>query len=263
MPYTTSPDGTHLYWEAHGSGDPVLLITGLGASAHAWHRTLPWLAARHRVLVMDNRGTGRSDAPSGAYTTGAMAADAVAVLDAAGERTAHVVGASLGGMIAQRVALAHPGRVRSLVLVCTSPGGPHAVPVSPEVAAAMAERHADPGTAYRRNAWFLYGAATRADHPERIEEDLAQRLRLPTPPAGYAGQVEAIRGHDAWDALPALAVPTLVVHGEADALVPAANGVLLAGRIPGARLVLVPGAGHMLQTDAGDAVRDAILAFLG
>lgn len=263
MPHTTSPDGTRLYWEMHGRGEPVLLITGLGASAYGWHRTVPWLSQHYRVLVMDNRGTGRSDAPDGAYTVAGMAVDAAAVLDAAGDRTAHVIGASLGGMIAQRLALAQPERVRSLVLVCTSPGGRHAVPPSPAVAAAMAERHADPSTAYRRNAWFLYGEATRAHHPERIEEDLENRLRLPTTPAGYAGQVAAIRGHDSWDELPALAVPTLVMHGEADALVPAANGVLLAERIPGARLVLVPGGGHNLQADAGDAVRETILGFLG
>src|SRR5262249_34033775 len=116
MPHTTSPDGTRLYWETHGAGDPVLLIMGLGANAYDWHRTIPWLAERYRVIAFDNRGAGRSDVPSGGYTIAQMADDTAAVLDAAGLDTAHVVGASLGGMIAQRLALAHPRRLRSLVL---------------------------------------------------------------------------------------------------------------------------------------------------
>ena len=104
MPITTATDGTRIHYELHGAGDPVLLIMGLGSNAYGWWRTIPWLAERFRVIAFDNRGTGRSDAPDGAYAIGQMADDAAAVLDAAGHATAHVVGASLGGMIAQRFA---------------------------------------------------------------------------------------------------------------------------------------------------------------
>jgi 3-oxoadipate enol-lactonase len=262
MSYTSSSDGARLHYETHGAGDPVLLIMGLGSNAYGWHRTIPWLVERHRVIAFDNRGTGRSDVPAGAYSIAQMAADAAAVLDAAGERTAHVCGASLGGMIAQRFAIAYPERLRSLVLICTTAGGAHAVRPSPEVSAGLVEGGEDPATVYRRNAWFLYGEETRRRHPERIEEDLAYRGKIPTPPAGYFGQLQAAIGHDTWDELPPIAVPTLVIHGDADLLVPTANGRLLAERIPGARLVLVPGAGHMLQADANDVVRDAVLGFL-
>src|SRR5580765_2514956 len=123
MPYATSSDGAKIHYELHGEGAPVLLIMGLGSNAYGWYRTIPWLSERYRVIAFDNRGTGRSDVPDGAYSIAQMAADAAAVLDATGHETARVVGASLGGMIAQRVALAHAGRVRSLVLVCTTPGG--------------------------------------------------------------------------------------------------------------------------------------------
>src|SRR5881409_1631380 len=112
MPYTTSSDGARIHYEVHGSGEPVLLIMGLGSNAYGWWRTIPWLAERYEVVAFDNRGTGRSDVPDGPYSIAQMAADAAGVLDAAGHATAHVVGASLGGMIAQRFAIAYPGRLR-------------------------------------------------------------------------------------------------------------------------------------------------------
>jgi len=261
MPHTTS-DGARIYWERQGSGEPVLLIMGLGSNAYGWHRTLPWLSERYETIVFDNRGTGRSDVPAGAYSIAQMAADAAAVLDAAGHETAHVIGASLGGMVAQRFALTYPERLRSLVLVCTTPGGRNAARASDDVLAALAQGGEDPSTVYRRNAWFLYGDDTRENHPDRIEEDIAYRARIPTEAIGYFGQLQAAMRHDAWDEVPAISVPTLVVHGDADLLVPPENGRLLAERIPAAELVLVPGGGHMLQADAGDVVREAVLGFL-
>jgi len=262
MAFTISSDGARIHYEVHGSGDPVLLIMGLGSNAYGWHRTIPWLAERYQAIAFDNRGVGRSDVPAGPYTITQMAADAEAVLDANGHDTAHVVGASLGGMIAQRFALAYPDRLRSLILICTTPGGANAVTASREVMTAMVQGGDDPRKVYRRNAWFLYGDDTRTNHPDRIEEDLEYRQKIPTMPAGYLGQLTAAMGHDTWDGLPSIAVPTLVVHGDADLLVPTANGPLLAGRIPGARLVMVPGAGHMLQADGGDLVRESVLDFL-
>ncbi len=262
MPYAMSSDGAQIHYEVHGSGAPVLLIMGLGSNAYGWYRTIPWLSPRYEVIAFDNRGTGRSDVPNGAYSIAQMAADAAAVVAAAGHESTHVVGASLGGMIAQRFALAYPERVRSLVLVCTTPGGPHAARAADDVLQALVEGGEDPSTVYRRNAWFLYGDDTRQNHADRIEEDLLYRGRIPTLPAGYFGQIQAAMSHDTWNEIPSIALPTLVVHGDADLLVPTANGRLLAERIPGAELVLIAGAGHMLQSDAGDHVRDAVLAFL-
>ena len=262
MAYTTASDGARLHWETHGSGDPVLLIMGLGSNAYGWHRTIPWLAERYETIAFDNRGTGRSDAPAGEYTIAQMAADTAAVLDAAGHRTAHIVGASLGGMIAQRFALTYPERVRALVLLCTTPGSRSAARASDAVMAGLVSGGEDPAAVYRKNAWFLYGDETRATFPERIEEDIVHRAKIPTPPTGYFGQLRAAMGHDTYDELTTLAVPTLVVHGDADLLVPTENGKLIAGRVPNAELVLLPGAGHMLQADAGDAVREAVLGFL-
>lgn len=262
MPHTTSSDGARIHYEVHGRGEPVLLIMGLGSNAYGWARTIPWLSRQYEVIAFDNRGVGRSDVPKGAYAITQMAADAAAVLDACEHASAHVMGASLGGMIAQRFALEHPQRLRSLILFCTTPGSVHAARASDDVMRELVTGGEDPSTVYRRNAWFLYGEETRERHPERIEEDLVERGRIPTQPTGYYGQIQAAMAHDVWDGLPSIRVPTLVVHGDADILVPTENGRLIASRIPGAELVLLPGAGHMLQADAGDAARDAVLGFL-
>jgi len=262
MPYVTSSDGARIHYEVHGAGAPVLLIMGLGSNAYGWHRAIQWLAPHYEVIAFDNRGTGRSDVPDGAYSIAQMAADAAAVLDAVGHASAHVVGASLGGMIAQRFALTFPERLRTLVLVCTTPGGQHAVRAGDDVLGALVQGGDDPSTVYRRNAWFLYSETTRTAFPERIEEDLVYRNKIPTVPACYLGQLQAAMGHDTWEELPALTVPTLVVHGDADVLIPTENGRLLAQRIAGAELVIIAGAGHMLQSDGGDTIREAVLAFL-
>src|SRR4051794_30272254 len=119
MPFADS-NGVKIWWEELGEGSPVLLLMGFGNSGQLWRPVAERLAAKHRVLIVDNRGTGQSDSPKGPYTVPEMAADAVAVLDAAGIDKAAVYGVSLGGAIAQEVAITHPGRVRSLVLGCTA-----------------------------------------------------------------------------------------------------------------------------------------------
>src|SRR6185437_12359321 len=115
MPYATH-QGVRIYWEEHGSGPPVLLIMGLSFTHEMWYRILPGLARQYRVILLDNRGIGRSDVPPGPYTIRQMAGDAAAVLDAAEITSANVIGASMGGMIAQELALCYPARVQSLLL---------------------------------------------------------------------------------------------------------------------------------------------------
>src|SRR5215469_10139770 len=123
--------GAKIYWDEQGKGEPILLIMGLGYSSVMWYRTRPILAARYRTLAFDNRGLGRSDVPAGPYPIALMASDAAAVLDAAETESAHVLGISMGGMIAQEFALEYPQRVRSLILGCTTAGGPTAVRAEP------------------------------------------------------------------------------------------------------------------------------------
>src|SRR5258707_2511907 len=115
-----------IYWDEQGSGDPILLIMGLGYPSYLWHRTRPALKERYRTIALDNRGSGQSDAPAGPYSIAMMASDAAAALDAAGVERAHVFGLSMAGMIAQQFAFQYPRRARTLILVSTAPCGPNA-----------------------------------------------------------------------------------------------------------------------------------------
>ena len=244
-------------------GEPVLLIMGLGGSGRMWWRLEPHVAHEHRALLIDNRGTGDSDRIRGPISMSDLAADAVAVLDAAGVERAHVVGVSMGGMIAQHVGLDHRPRVRSLVLGCTSAGGRSGPPPWRLLLSTAVRPLVGPGRTWGLVAPILYAPATLRDQRARLREDLDRRIADATPSATLYAQMGAIRGHDVRARLSELqGIPTLVLHGDADALVPPAAGRYLAERIPGARLRLIPGAGHVMTTDAEEEVASAILEHL-
>jgi len=260
MPLVDRGDTT-IYWEARGSGEPLLLVMGLGVTLEGWNRIGPVLAEHYRTILLDNRGSGRSGTPPGPYPIETMADDAVAVLDAAGVRRAHVFGISMGGMIAQELVLRHPDRVASLILGCTACGGRDAVPAAREVVAALGARQSmTREQAMWAMAPYIYDASTPR---ERIEEDFARRLSAPVAAEGYFAQLAGIR---AWTGtlsrLPSVTVPALVIHGDSDRLVPAENGRIVARAIPHAQLVMIPNASHIFTTDRFEAARDAVLSFL-
>ena len=252
--------GARIYWDERGQGDPVLLIMGLGYPSDMWHRTRPVLDQHYRTIVLDNRGVGRSEMPPGPYPIEMMASDAVAVLDAAGVGKAHVFGISMGGMIAQELTLRKPDRVRSLILGCTACGGPLAVRSEPEATQMLMSRgYMTAEQAAEAALPFIYDASTpRA----RIDEDLAIRRPWFPRPEAYTAQLTGILAWEAYSRLAQITTPTLVIHGENDRLVPPGNGKLIAQSIPGAKLVLLPHAGHIFPTDQSDASHSAILEFL-
>ena len=251
--------GAKIYWDEQGSGEPLLLIMGLGYPSYMWHRSRPVLAARFRTIAFDNRGIGQSDVPPGVYSMPLMASDAAAVLDAAGAETAHVFGVSMGGMIAQEFALQYPSRVRSLILGCTAAGGPHAIRAEPAALQTLMRKDLTPEEFREAMIPFIYDADTAR---ERIDEDMAIRMKWYPTPQGYAGQLQGIMSWEAYSRIAQIAAPTLVIHGETDRLVPAANARLIAERIPGAKLVLIPHASHIFSTDQPDKAHHAVLDFL-
>jgi pimeloyl-ACP methyl ester carboxylesterase len=255
-------DGVRIYWEETGRGDPLLLIMGLGATHEWWGRVTPAVAPHFRTIVFDNRGVGKSDVPPGPYSIPGMADDAAAVLDAAGVDSAHVFGASMGGMIAQELALRHPARVRSLILGCTACGGRESTPARREVLDALGARAVKTREeALQLMVPYIFDASTPRD---LVEDDLALRLRTHVPNEGYFAQLQAIRSWSGAHArLSTLTVPTLVIHGETDELVPAENGRVIARAIPKASLVMLSHASHIFFTDQYAAATEAILSFLG
>lgn len=258
MPFAKS-QGARIYWDEQGEGQPVLLIMGLGWASNMWHRTRLVLAARFRTIALDNRGAGRSDVPPGPYAMATMASDAAAVLDAAGVERAHLVGASMGGMIAQEFALQYPERVRSLILACTMPGGAHAVPAEPAAVQMLLQRTGGPKERAEAAVPFIYDESTPR---ERIDQDLAALSEYYPIAEGYAGQLQAILAWEAYDRLPQISAPTLVIHGENDRLVPASNADIIARRISGSKLVKVPHAGHVFMTDRPEEAQQAMTEFL-
>jgi pimeloyl-ACP methyl ester carboxylesterase len=268
MPFATTPTGRISYTvtgptEAVEDAQPLLLIMGLAGSGAMWFRLLPHLARQQRTIVFDNRGTGASAAARRGMAMADMAADALAVLDAAGVESAHVMGASMGGMIAQHVALDHRDRVRSLVLACTTAGGRREAPNMRIVAASLLRPVVGASRTFPLVAPALYAERTRKEAPERVEEDMrirmADRVGALTPML----QAAAIARHDTRSRLHELeGLPTLVLHGLDDRLVPPDQGRELAEAIPGSRLVEIPDAGHLLATDAEDEVAAAVLDHL-
>jgi pimeloyl-ACP methyl ester carboxylesterase len=240
-----------LRYRSDGRGPAVLLVMGYGMTLERWWRTAAVLAREFRVLRFDNRGVGGSGASALPYSVAAMAGDAVAVLDAAEEERAHVYGLSLGGMVAQEVALHHPERVRALVLGATTAGGAAYAPGDPDSLSLFSRASVlTPEEAAWAAVPHLYAEETRLRRGDRIADDLAQRPGDGAGPVAHAQQLLAAVTHSTGARLHAITAPTLVVHGAEDRVLPPENGRRLATAIPGAELAVWDAAGHLYPTDA-------------
>ena len=241
-------------WERHGAGDPLLLIQGLGYARWGWEPVVEPLARSFDVIVYDNRGIGESDAPPGPYTASGLAGDALQVLEEAGVERAHVVGTSLGGMVAQELALSAPARVDRLVLASTTPGGAGAFPMPEQTVRLMT------GGATLRQ--FVENALAPGADPAIVERILEHREATAQPFDAWSAQAAAGASFDAFDRVGQILAPTLVVTGTEDAVVDARNSTLLAERIPDARLELVEGGGHLFFWEQPDRFVDVVKGFL-
>lgn len=243
-------------WEESGTGVPVLLVHGLGYARWGWEPLLPLLADRHRVISFDNRGIGGSSVPPGPYSAAEMAGDARAVLDAAAVERAHVIGTSLGGMIAQELALAAPDRVDRLVLICTTPGATGGYPMPAATVRLLTDAATlPPEVAVRR---FVENALGPKADPAVVERILAHRLAAPQDPAGWAAQAAAGTAYNGGGRAASITAPTLLIAGTADRVVDHRNSVVLADLIPGSVLRLIPGSGHLVFWEHPRTVADLI-----
>ena len=260
MPFIDNA-GASIYWRATGKGEPLVLVMGLGCSSALWFRLAPRLARHYRVILLDNRGVGKTVVNNAlVHRVAVMASDIAAVLDAAGENTAHVLGMSMGGMIAQEFALHHPARLRSLVLAATNCGGYFAVQAEPKVWGLLFSKAGmTPEDALLAMAPHTYAKDTPL---ELIDEDHHVRIANYPSRHGYQAQLHGLIGWTSFPRLPSLRCPTLVMHGDEDRLIPPANGDLLAKRIPGAQLARFKQASHWLHTDQLEQTVATVHGFL-
>lgn len=249
--------------ETRGAGEPLVLVHGLAYDRAGWGRLPDLLAEQFRVVLIDNRGVGESDAPPGPYTVAEMAEDVVGVLDELGIERTNLFGVSLGGYIAQELTLTHPERVEKLVLCSTAPGGPKQVPMpgrTQEVFATYPTMEREAGL--RMFVENSLGERGVRDLPELVEEIFRYRLGHAPTVEAWVAQATAGATFDSYDRIGAIDVPTLVVHGGADVVVDPGNAALLGELIPNARVEIVADRGHLLVWEDSERVAELVKEFL-
>lgn len=262
MPKTKVRD-IEIYYEVHGEGFPLVLIRGLGSNADHWYAQIPAFSSHFSVVSFDNRGIGRSQKTDGPYTISTMAEDTVALMDSVGISRAHVLGISMGGMIAQRVALTYPLKVSGLVLACTHCGGDHAVRTSEEIGKIFVEYiFTCSQEAAQKAATCIFTEMTLKNRPEVIQQYQEVSKKFVPESATLISQWKAVQGHDTWAELPNIKAPTLVITGSEDILIPPQNSTILAERIPNAQLRVIEGGAHQFLVEQADAFNRAVLGFL-
>jgi 3-oxoadipate enol-lactonase len=258
--------GTELHYLRAGEGDPMLLIQGMSATHLAWGRPfLGELEQSFECIVFDNRGMGRSGQAELPFTTADMAGDAIGLLDALGIESAHVVGISMGGMIAQELALAHPERIRTLTLGATYCGGPKGTLMAPEDLQLLGAAYAS-GERERvfRAMWEINLSPGFREDDSRFAAFAEMGSALPAPQPVVLQQMRACAEHRTSERLGQISLPTLVIHGDVDRLLGPNNGREIAALLPGARLEMLKGIGHMFWWEqplrSADLIREHALA---
>jgi 3-oxoadipate enol-lactonase len=263
---TIQANGIDLYYEEYGEGEPLLLIMGWGGNATTWKPQVPGLAERYRVIAFDNRGVGRSSAPPGPYSIPQLVGDTVALLDALNVPRAHVFGVSMGGMIAQELALRHPERVGVMSVGCTSPGGVRAPGASDLQKNIRDFEHT--GEEDINLQWFaeflkrLWTDRALAKSAPNLQEFVLSLIRYPPAKHGLRSQAAAISAHDAYNRLPEITHPVLVMTGDRDELIDFENSYILAGRMPKAELRIFPGLKHAFHLEEPELVNSVLIDFI-
>jgi pimeloyl-ACP methyl ester carboxylesterase len=252
-----------LYYEEHGEGEPLVLVPGFGTGLWIWYRQIPALAESFRVIAFDPRGVARSDKPDEAIRMRAYADDVAALLEALKVERAHILGASFGGFVAQEFALAYPKQTRSLILCCTSFGGPRHRPPAPETLQAIAStKGLNTEERVRENLLLAFSKEFVSNEPEEVERLIALRAENDVPEYAYLRQLQAAMAFDAEERVANIEAPTLVLTGDADVIVPHENSLNLAAKIPGATLRVMEGGSHTFFIERPREFNAAVVEFI-
>ncbi len=263
MPQLTLAD-VDLHYEVYGNGEPLVLIPGFAAGAWIWSKHVAPLATKFRVVTFDPRGIGQSSFESEQLTMRLLADDTAALLRRLGIEQAHILGVSFGGFVAQEFALAYPEMTRTLSLCCTSFGGPnHVAPSMDILTAVLSTNGFNTQERIRRNLLPAFSPEFARIHADEVEEVINLRLANPVVEEAYRAQLKAGVGFDAESRVGGIQAPTLVLSGDADAIVPVQNSHNLARRIPGARLRLIEGGSHLFFIEQPDEFNRIVAEFLG
>ncbi len=256
-------NGVRIAYEVEGTGDPLVLIRGYANSGALWYDQIPALSEEFKVIVPDNRGTGKSDKPSAGYTIGDMASDIAGIIRREGFESAHLVGISMGGMIALQAALDTPQVVKSLVLGCSTCAGRKGFTRDPDVhelfktlPEASDEENA------RRSVPALFSQGTIKDRPEVVERYLRVSLENRPPYSTFALQMDAILKFDVCSRLKEIDKPVLILHGERDRLIEPETAGYLAAQIPAAKVEMVPNLGHLFFMEEPSSFNEPVIRFL-
>jgi 3-oxoadipate enol-lactonase len=260
MGFLDCEGGISLYFEQEGNGFPLLLISGLSGGCWSWYGQFPYFAQHYRTLTYDNRGAGRSSIPPGPYTMKQFAADALCLLDHLGIERTLVMGLSMGGMIAQELALLAPSRIVAMALGCTHFGGERRVGPSPEVMSVLVSNDGlTQAQIIDKNLPLFLSPRCLTEDPEAVEAYRRAQLSAPLQPDhALRAQLAAIAGFDCRERLSQMRIPALVITGTEDRLVPKENAHMLAGAIPRCELAELPGVGHALHAECPSLLNELV-----
>jgi pimeloyl-ACP methyl ester carboxylesterase len=252
-----------LYYEQNGEGEPLILIPGFAAGIWIWFRQTSVLAQNFQIITFDPRGVAQSDKPEGRQTIRLIADDVASLLRAIGIESAHVLGASFGGFVAQEFALAYPEMTRTLTLCCTSFGGPNHVSPSAETLLALAStKGLNSEERMRQNLLMAFTPEFIREHSDQVEEVVRLRTANRVPEHAYLSQLQAAIAFNAEERVGEIKATTLVISGDADVIVPVQNSYNLAARIPGAELVLLKGGSHTFFIEQANQFNLAVTKFI-
>jgi pimeloyl-ACP methyl ester carboxylesterase len=252
-----------IYYEIHGSGQPLVLIMGLRRNAEWWYRQIPELSRHFTIIAFDNRGAGRSDKPETDYSIRLFADDTASLMDFLGISSAHILGISMGGYIAQELAINYPDKVHGLILGCTSPGGRRAVHMSDErMEKFKANARLTPEQILRKDMDIYISDRFVRENPEWIEEFVNISLRYYQPADAFFRQFNACLNHDTVDRIGETSSPTLIMTGDDDLLVPSENSLILKELMPHADLELFAGCRHCFFMEESARFNGSVVRFL-